>query len=356
MRRFLGKIRLEDLVFLVPLVLSISFILIKATLFSQPSGWRYKVKIGINNEGPARTNYPVRIEVPTTPYIDSGRMNSDLRDIRFYQGSNNLSFWIYPTEGMNRNSHSLPVYVRINTLNTGDNFIYMYFDKSKSASSPPTPPGGTSYLCQDLGPNVNWKYTCSPACSGKPGTTFPFSGKNAGVNTFSIFAFDPRDTDTFNTDGTSWMTTGARRISKKKLSNAFILYFETHFYLGKEVMAYFLLQGNNASQLDNTNGYGLYIDYDTEIGDNYHWNRGKYYLRLYRRTGASGWQEVANSNMFIYHNTIWQWNIMVSTSTIRVISNGSEVLSYNRGNDGGANFNGGYIGFKRYATTNAECG
>ncbi|MEW6482495.1 MAG: PilC/PilY family type IV pilus protein [bacterium] len=356
MRRFLGKIRLEELVLFVPLVLSISFILIKCFLFAQPVGWGYKVKIRINNPGPARTDYPVRIEVPTTPYIDSGRMNSDLGDIRFYQGSNNLPFWIYPTEGMNRNSYSLPVYVRIKTLNSGDNFIYMYFDKSKGADSSPTPPGGTSYLCEDLGPNVNWN-TCAPACldPNRP-SNFPFSGKSAGASVFSIFAFDPRDTDTFNTDGTGWMTTEARRISKTRLSNAFILHFETHFCLGNEVMAYFLLQGNNASQLDSTNGYRLYIDYDTNVEDNYHWSRGRYYLRLYRRTTAAGWQEVTNSNMYIYNNTIWQWDIKVSTSTIRVLSNGSEVLAYNRGGDGGANFKGGYIGFKRYPITGAECG
>ncbi|MEW6680685.1 MAG: DUF2341 domain-containing protein, partial [bacterium] len=358
MRRFLGKIRLEELVLLVPLVLSLSFILIKCFLFAQPSGWRYKVKIRINNPGPARTNYPVRIEVPTTPYIDSGRMNSDLRDIRFYQGSNNLPFWIYPTEGMNRNSYSLPLYVKINTLNRGDNFIYMYFDKSKDADSSP-PPGGTSYLCYDLGPNVNWN-TCDPACldPNKP-SNFPFSGKSAGASVFSIFAFDPRDTATFNRDGTNWMTPGARRISKTRLSNAFILHFETHFdlrdegNLGDEVIAYFLLQGNNAFQLDNTNGYRLYIDYDTKVQDNYHWSRGRYYLRLYRRTGPSGWQQVTNSNMYIYDNTIWQWNIMVSTRTIKVISNGSEVLAYNRTNE---SFSGGYIGFKRCPITKAECG
>jgi len=356
--------RIENLVVIISFLLCSIFIIKKAIFAAHTcvySSWGYKVRINVYNKGPARSNYPVRLEIPTTPYIDSKRMRSDLGDVRFCQDGQGLSFWIHQTEGMNRNSYTLPIYVKLKNLNTGTNTIYMHFDSAKNASSSPQPPGGTSYLCNDLGPGVGNPNACDHVCPNYK-NQFPFAGKTAGAYTFKftgtqstqygLFAWDTRDTDEWNSDGVDFTTTGAKRISKQKFLNSFTLHFTTHFYLGNEVMTYFLLQGNTPSNIDSTNGYRLYIDYDTKVEDSYHWTRGRYYLRLYRRT-ASGETNVATSPpVYIYHNTIWNWDIRVSAGTIEVIMNGDRVLYYTRSDS----FNGGYVGFKRYPITGGECG
>ncbi|MBU1599786.1 hypothetical protein KKG61_06765, partial [bacterium] len=358
-KHFIGSIKIEDLVMLLVFLLSIIFIVIKASLSSAAGrapyeSWAYSVKIKVTNPGQPRTDYCVRLEIPTTPYIDSGRMNSDLRDIRFSQSGIALPFWIHITESMNRNSYSIPIYVKIKTLNTGDNYIYMHFDKNRQATDSP-PSGGTSYLCANPGTGVNFtSASCAHSCVGSPVTTFPFSGKNAGASAFSIFAYDSRDTDTWNRIGT-FRDTNERWINKTRLSNSFIFHFRTHLYLPNEAMPYFLLQGTTPplpANIDSTNGYRLYIDYDATVSDNYHYNRGRYYLKLFRRTAAGETQVAISQPLYIYNNTIWDWDILVSTSTVKVVTNGIEVLSYTRS---GETFNGGYVGFKRLPIAGGEC-
>ena len=48
------------------------------------AGWAFAVKMTVNNpSATSTTNYPVKILVPAKTYIDAGKMNSDMRDIRF---------------------------------------------------------------------------------------------------------------------------------------------------------------------------------------------------------------------------------------------------------------------------------
>ncbi|MDI6795048.1 MAG: hypothetical protein QME81_19640, partial [bacterium] len=229
-----------------------------------------------------RTNYPVRIDIPAKLFIEADRMNDDLRDIRFSDvEGNELPFWIHISEGMQRKVNNLPVYVKLHTLNPGENYVYLHFDKSKSKND--DPPGGS--YCGDFVPTSEVKRTCSPT-SG----SFPYSHDNCGDEVFDLFAYTSQDADDWKVSG-SFGSSDEKWVSKKRFSNEFLFHLRCHNY-SEEMYAYFLTQSNSsASNLANYQGYRVFIDYMGIQSDNYHYNRLKYYLRVQKKTGGS-WSEV----------------------------------------------------------------
>lgn len=265
--------------------LSISF---SALIWAAPSeavydAWAYKVKININNPGASRTDYPVRIEVPAKDYIDAGRMNANMSDVRFSQGATELPFRIHITEGMQRRISNIPVYVKVKTLNAGNNTIYMHFDQTKDENN--TPPGGTH-------------------CGYH--RTSPFSADACGDDVFGtgLYSFDYRDYTTYNwtncgvwpgaSSGGDWSgISGSYWVSRKasKFQNSFILHYRYHLNIGNEWNVYLLTDDNaSAPNMESQyKGYKVFVDYVSSGG-----LFGSYKIKVYKRTAvAAAWSDIS---------------------------------------------------------------
>ena len=312
------------------------------------AGWAYKVKININN--PTSTsptvpaNYPVKIAVPAKTYIDAGKMNSDMRDIRFADSAGNpLPFWIGITENMIRTFNNIPVYVKLNTFNSGDNVIYMYFDKTKVKGN--------------KAPQSNFTTSDTIYCGdGGITSSVPYSSEACGDNTFSFFSFDCTNTDWTQDSG---CIGGANKkwVSKNKYgtsSNATDIHFRTHFYNSMGSMyAYFLTQNTAApasASIDKYCGYKLWYEGGTPSTANDTLNMDNNILHVQKKTAScgtnsNGWGDVATlSNWKPYNNSIQDFDIKTSSSVINVLVNGNLIGSANRTDSWTT---GGYVGFNR---------
>jgi hypothetical protein len=329
----------------IPVYISILF---SALIWAVPSeavydAWAYKVKININNPGASRTDYPVRIEVPAKAYIDAGRMNSDMRDVRFSQGANELPFWIHISEGMQRKIGNIPVYVKVKTFNAGDNAIYMHFDNAKNENN--SPPGG---------------FHCGYH------RTSPFSANLCGDAVFGsgLYSFDYRDyVSHIWQDCGVWVGAGASVdwsaisgfywVSRKasKFQNSFILHYRYHLNITNEWKVYLLTDANaSAPDIDSQyKGYKVFVDYVSSGG-----LFGNYKIIVYKRTAVAGaWSDISAGgfNWTPYNNSIQDFDFKVTASKIQVLVNGTLVGEVNRADD----FNGGHVGFYSSDVSGGEC-
>ena len=328
-------------------------------LGSKSEATEYTMKIKISNPtANTRSNYPVRVDIPAKTLIEAGRMNSDLRDIRFHDSSGaDLPFWIKITEGMQREIKNLPVWVRLNTLSPvevgnpeGDNFIYMTFDTARTKTDSPLPPSGT--YCGD-------HYTS------------PFSADECGNNVFSLFSFDYRDSSSYTKStcgiwgagswGSDWNRSGSPTnswVSTKSFQNSFDLYYRYHLYIGHEWSVYVLTQDNaDPTRLESRYaGYKVFVDYISSGG-----LYGNYKIKVYRKSSYNGtwyeadtWDSSYPSGGFTwkpYHNSIQDFNIKVISNKITVYINGNTIGDVSRSDS----FSGGYVGFYSTDTTGGEC-
>ena len=308
------------------------------------TGWANKVKININN--PTTTsltvpaNYPVKISVPAKTYIDAGKMNSDMRDIRFADSNGYpLPFWINITENMTRTFNNISVYVRLRTFNAGDNVIYMYFDSSKVKGN--------------KSPQADFTTSDTTYC-GDGGTTsvVPYSNETCGDNTFSLFAFDCTKSD-WKQDSSCTANSNKKWVSVSSFgtgSNATALHFRTHFYINKvNLSAYFLTQVSgtlNQSNIDTYAGYKLLYTAGTPstAADTYNMDNNTLQLQK-KATNGGSWTTVATfSNWKPYDNSIQDIDIKAALGTINILINGNLVGTASRSDSWTA---GGNVGFDR---------
>ncbi|MFQ5559642.1 MAG: hypothetical protein ACE5FU_03515, partial [Nitrospinota bacterium] len=289
------------------------------------NSWAYKIRINVNNpSGSSKSDYPVRLEIPAKTFIDAGRMNKDLRDMRFSDGTNELPFWVHVTEDFQRAIGNIPVYVKIKNFNSGDNIIYMHFDNTKSKND--SPPGGS--FCGD---HLN-------------DSDAPFGHYDCGDRTFDLFAFDCNDSGDWNRDSSCVRSTNKQWASKRKMHDSFEYHFRTHAY-NKEFYAYFLSQTSKHNSLYNTDGYRIFMDYASGASSNTTYNRFKYKLKIQKREGGSSFSTVSNGTftLYTYNNSIQDFDIRVTSSKIKVYVNGTLLGKVNRSDS----FSGGYVGFDR---------
>ncbi len=325
----------------------LTLFVLMALLWAVPSEavyntWNYKVKINANNPGASRTDYPVRIEVPADIYIEAGRMNSDMRDVRFSQGSNELPFWIHISEGMQREIKNIPVYVKIQNYNSGDNTIFMHFDSTKDEND--SPPGGSH-----CGYHRN----------------SPFSADACGDTVFGtgLYSFDYRDYDTHTWSncgnwngsggGNDWRRDGDYLVSKDgtKFQNSFIFHYRYHFKNGNEHRVYLLTDDNSdGSNIEsNYKGYKVFVNY-TGSGGLF----GNYKIEVYKRTATGGgWSDVSSGGFdwYPYNNSIQDFDYKVTSSKIQIYINGRLIGEINRSDA----FSGGYAGMYNSDNSGGEC-
>lgn len=330
---------------------------LRAEALNDYTGWSNRVKININNPTTtSATNYPVMISVPAKTYIDAGKMNSDMGDIRFADSAGYpLPFWISITENMVRNFNNIPVYVRLKTFSAGDNTIYMYFDKTK--------------LKTDKSPQPNYTTSNSTYC-GDGGTTssVPYSHEACGNNTFaSLFAFDCTTTD-WNADSGCKGNTNKKWVSKLKAgstNNSLVLHFRTHFETNYGNMyAYFLTQHTAVpaqGSLDKYCGYRLRYEYGSTSNANDTVNMDTNKMHIEKKTNNcgnnnTGWSDVTGSpftNWKPYGNSIQDIEIKATSSIIKLLVNDNHIGKVDRSDT----WTDGYIGFDRGGwTQSAEVG
>ncbi|MDY6843937.1 MAG: PilC/PilY family type IV pilus protein [Thermodesulfobacteriota bacterium] len=247
-------------------------------------------------------------------------MNPDCRDIRFSDSAGNeLSFWISITEGMVRKLHSLPVWVTIPSLPAGDSSVFLHFDKGEESAE-----------CGSCG------VPASPNC-----------GNGCGDNTFDIYSLDLGDGSDWKCDAGRYKDPNAKFVSEELLSNTFILNFRVQCVAEKEMVVYFLTQENSsAGNIDMYDGYKMFVDWDGIDSDDEHYNRGKWFIRLFKKEGGGSWDsEIDSVEWLASHNSVQDFEIRVgeNNGTIEISINGISYATVPRDDC----FSGGYVGFDR---------
>ncbi|OQA82213.1 MAG: tRNA(Glu)-specific nuclease WapA precursor [Microgenomates group bacterium ADurb.Bin238] len=132
--------------------------------------------VTINNSGSQQSNYDALIELDTASLISAGKMQSDCDDIRFWSDSSLSSSLNYFLES-GCNTNATQIWVRIPTLNSGDNVIYLSYNDSGASSGSQTWSGSiivptTSSTCSGSGTRV----TALDGYYIKGGTTYGSTG------------------------------------------------------------------------------------------------------------------------------------------------------------------------------------
>jgi PilY1 beta-propeller domain/Domain of unknown function (DUF2341) len=335
--------------------------------------WAYKIEITVNNPGSSATDYPVKINIPAKTFIEANRMNSDLSDIRFSDGTNALPFWISITENMQRQINNMPVYVKLKNFNSGTNVIYMHFDKTKTRNDSPPKADYTVGASGDYCGNGG-----TPA-SAPNNNGFPYTHNKCGDNVFSLFAFDQGDCNTYSytscgascvtaASPNDWVSNVNRFIDNKSgaapFGNSFDIYFRGHYYSNQSMYSYFLTQitppvtSTMAGNIANYCGYRLNVSYSSASTANQTYNMGNVNLTVQTKTtncgtSSTGWTDVATFPWHPYNNSIQDFDIRVTSANINVLINGNLIGTANRTDS----WTGGHVGFdKNTWTTGPECG
>ncbi len=97
------------------------------------TNWNYRRPVTISNTGSALTDYQILVTIDTSSIITAGKMLSNGNDIRFTSsdGSTLLSYWI--ESGIN--TTSTKIWVKIPSILSGTNTIYLYYGNPSAASA-----------------------------------------------------------------------------------------------------------------------------------------------------------------------------------------------------------------------------
>ena len=94
------------------------------------TSWNYRKPITISNAGSTLSDYQVSITVDTASLVSAipSKLLSSCNDIRFTSsdGSTTLNYWI--ESGCN--TSSTKIWIKIPSITTGTNIIYLYYDNS----------------------------------------------------------------------------------------------------------------------------------------------------------------------------------------------------------------------------------
>lgn len=195
LRRTLAKLRLRTwiamgiIAFLAPIAL---FALLnpnrtEATWFDETFLYRQKITIG--NTGSADTSKRVKFDVDTAALVTAGTIQTDCDDVRFTD-INGKSLKFYFDSGTGAcNTNSSDFWVLVETINTGNTILYMYYGNASAVNASNTaqfaeaqfsPTSGPTFASQEasVGPMSYWRFnegvdnTCSggtnDVCDGIP--------------------------------------------------------------------------------------------------------------------------------------------------------------------------------------------
>ncbi len=299
----------------------------------------------------------VYLEIPAKLYMDKGWLREDLKNLRFNDGSRDLTYWVIPKEDGNYHINKHGLWLLIPDLQTGVTYIDMIID-GNSSTSYCNPRATTNLLSDDRS-----SYRCAAS-------VFPFYSYNLYDWKLTKYPsyhnwYDP-DTifinNTLYDPDTIWP--GKRRY-EAKTGNEFTLHIDNMKYYApsgsydSEAKIYFLSQAppNRPEELENSDGYRLYIEkaYDfNNVSDNLHYTRVHFKIKLQLKEGIM-WLTKAETDWYPYNNTRHVFDIKVSSDKIALYINGKHV-SFTGANGGSVDngdfiredsFNSGFFGIDR---------
>ncbi|MFA5169482.1 MAG: DUF2341 domain-containing protein [Candidatus Paceibacterota bacterium] len=213
------------------------------------TGWSYRKPITVTSTS-AATDYQVKL---TVSYIAS-KMNADFSDLRFTSsnGSTELSYWIESYTA----STSAIVWVKVPSLASGANTIYMYYGKSSVAT---TSNGTNTFIFFDdfNGTLSKWMSVgsnsqCSPSTNSIGGGVFTTSNNYGSANTVGLTSASPLSvTDNFIVG------------TKFKMMPA-CTYADVRFFLNVKASTQAAINGSCIFYREGSTMYNrLYVDYNT---------------------------------------------------------------------------------------------
>ncbi len=266
----------------------------------------------------------VYVEIPAKLYMDKGWLRTDLKNLRFNNGSRDLNYWVIEKKDDNLKINKLGLWLLVDDLDPNSvKYIDMIIDDISTASY--CNPGATSdnsydrtsYECaasvfEFYSYNLNdWKYTKSPSSNDwyDPDTKF--------INNFLY------DLDTL------WP---GKSNNSAKTGNKFTLHIDNMKYYDpsgsyySKAKIYFLSQApaNKPNKLNTRDGYMLYINKAADfnsVSDNTHYTRRHFVIYLKKKEGGN-WVNEAKADWYPYHNSRHVFDIKVTTNRIFLVING----------------------------------
>jgi len=268
----------------------------------------------------------VYVEIPAKLYMDKGWLRTDLKNLRFKDGSRDLSYWVIPKADNNYKINKLGLWLLVYDLEANSTkYVNMIIDDNNTLSY--CNPRATS----DDKSEDRSSYECAS-------TVFPFYSYNLNDWKWTKYPADNKwsDPDTKFIDNTLYTVDTLRPLktgSEAKTGNEFTIHIDNmKFYnpSGKyysEAMIYFLSQATyeRADKLQRKSGYRLYIKKASDFGnvsDDYHYSMKHFVILIQKKSPGSGWVNQVKTNWYPYNNTRHVFDIKVSDSRISLWING----------------------------------
>ncbi len=118
------------------------------------TGWNYRKPVTISNSGSLLTDYQVSVTVDTASLVTVGKLLSSCNDIRFTSsdGSTLLNYWME----YGPNTTSTKIWVKIPSIATGSNTIYLYYNNPSATSASN---GASTFYGADVGFDSSYGWT-----------------------------------------------------------------------------------------------------------------------------------------------------------------------------------------------------
>jgi len=287
----------------------------------------YRIRIKITNpKSKTYTNTPVLVEMDTYYFVRTGRMNADLSDIRFSDGSTGLNFWMMRAIA---GIHGQQIWVKALSIPPGNSYIYMHF--GKSGASCKSNCSGVFLKCDEF---MQGDYSSDD---------FSFEGwtefDNKWWRTGSPYYYSTSSDSIFANVEFQGMKGNGTFINRGRQGKSRIYQWQTKEWTYLDFSFYFLRQATDTSDI-HENTYRLRV-YGRLNDQSTHGNTIDVSIRHYNDSGTE--TNIGQVTLpDIYNNTEIFWKVRVSGSKIWVYANGNHILTANRIDS----WEKGYFGFK----------
>ncbi|KKU90523.1 MAG: hypothetical protein UY22_C0054G0004, partial [Candidatus Amesbacteria bacterium GW2011_GWC1_48_10] len=116
--------------------------------------WAYRTKITIGNTGAADSNKKVKFDIDTATLITAGKLLSGCHDIRFTNANGALLRYFLDTANGACNTNSTDLWVLVDTINSGNTDLYMYYGNPGASTGTEAAQFGEATFSPTSGPTL----------------------------------------------------------------------------------------------------------------------------------------------------------------------------------------------------------
>src|SRR3989344_2377394 len=116
--------------------------------------WAYRTKITIGNTGAADSNKKVKFDIDTATLITAGKLLSGCHDIRFTNANGALLRYFLDTANGACNTNSTDLWVLVDTINSGNTDLYMYYGTPGASTGTEAAQFGEATFSPTSGPTL----------------------------------------------------------------------------------------------------------------------------------------------------------------------------------------------------------